>query len=272
MLTKRTPAILLTLSFLLPGMVPSPCLAAKPVAPPPPPTFTNRIEFTTEGDGRVREAKLIGAPTDATNATIQQALLKKARDWRFEPFAWQGKPAATTFTRFVDVEIVPTTSGGFALRVKGINKNKFAYLGEASIPKEEGITYEGKHGQYMMLFRVHTDAEGWPIKVERAAPDNRFPKGMDALVARKEAMLQGWRQAPAIVEGAPVACSRIYVMQVRPDKIGLRIRDDEQGWYNDIDMSRLLPKEVEQARTAMTATPDACPPPRIVTVLEGTLL
>ena len=55
-------------------------------------------------------------------------------------------------------------------------------------------------------------------------------------------------------------------------EIGFRIRDDEQGWYNDIDMSRLLPKEVEQARAAMVATPDACPPPRIVTVLEGTLL
>ena len=113
--------------LLLLGMAAIPSMAAKPAAAPPP-TFTNRVEFTTDGDGRVREAKVIGAPTDATNATVQQALLKKARDWRFEPFAWQGKPAASTFTRFIDVEIVPTTSGGFALRVKGVNKFKFAYL------------------------------------------------------------------------------------------------------------------------------------------------
>jgi len=61
-------------------------------------------------------------------------------------------------------------------------------------------------------------------------------------------------------------------MQVRPDKIGLRVRDDEQGWYNDIDMARLLPKEVEQVRAVMAATNNACPPPRMVTVIEGTLL
>lgn len=215
---------------------------------------------------------MIGAPTDATNATVQQALLKKARDWRFEPFAWQGKPAASTFTRFIDVEIVPTTSGGFALRVKGVNKFKFAYLGPDSLPKEEGIRYEGKHGQYLMVFRVDADVEGRPVKVERALPDNRFPKGMDALVARKETMLQGWRQPPAVVDGTPVACARVYVMQVRPDKIGLRVRDDEQGWYNDIDMARLLPKEVEQVRAVMAATNNVCPPPRMVTVIEGTLL
>ena len=174
--------------LLLLGMAAIPSMAAKPAAAPPP-TFTNRVEFTTDGDGRVREAKVIGAPTDATNATVQQALLKKARDWRFEPFAWQGKPAASTFTRFIDVEIVPTTSGGFALRVKGVNKFKFAYLGPDSLPKEEGIRYEGKHGQYLMVFRVDADVEGRPVKVERALPDNRFPKGMDALVARKETML-----------------------------------------------------------------------------------
>lgn len=269
-MSKPLHSFALVLSLLL-GMAAIPSMAAKPVAAPPP-TFTNRVEFTTDGDGRVREAKVIGAPTDATNATVQQALLKKARDWRFEPFAWQGKPASSTFTRFIDVEIVPTTSGGFALRVKGVNKFKFAYLGPESLPKEEGIRYEGKHGQYLMVFRVDADVEGRPLKVERAVPDNRFPKGMDALVARKETMLQGWRQAPAVVDGTPVACTRVYVMQVRPDKVGLRVRDDEQGWYNDIDMARLLPKEVEQVRAVMAATNNTCPPPRMITVIEGALL
>ena len=79
--------------------------------------------------------------------------------------------------------------------------------------------------------------------------------------------------SPALVEvHFWLACARVYVMQVRPDKIGLRVRDDEQGWYNDIDMARLLPKEVEQVRAVMAATNNVCPPPRMVTVIEGTLL
>lgn len=259
--------VLLAASASVPAAPPGPVSA---IAGPQPSTV--RIEFAIDGDGRVMDAKVGTQRAEGGADVIAQALLKKAHNWRFEPFTWQGKSATTTFNRFIEVELVPTTSGGFAMRVKGINRNAFAFLGQDSIPQEAGITYRWKNGQYLMLFRVKTDVEGRPVKVARAVPDNRFPKGVDALVEAKEKMLKEWRQPPAMVDGNAVACSRLYVMQILPDKRGLRIKQDQQGWYSDVDLAKLLPAEAEIARAAMAATADACPPPRLVTTIEGLLL
>lgn len=77
---------------------------------------------------------------------------------------------------------------------------------------------------------------------------------------------------PAIANGVAVACTRLYVMQVLPDKRGLRLIRDEQGWYDEIDIANLSPKEAEMARAAQHSTTDACPPPRLQTVIAGMLL
>ena len=60
--------------------------------------------------------------------------------------------------------------------------------------------------------------------------------------------------------------------QWRATRLGLHERMDEQGWANDVDMAKLSPREVQLVQAAVEATPDACPPPRLQTVIAGSLL
>lgn len=201
------------LSLLL-GMAMLPSLATQPATAPA--VLNLDFKADVQADGSLANVE----PDAALAPPLQAMLRKRVAGWRYALDTWQGKPVAKAVAQRIVVEVLPVTSGGFALRIRdvtGIPVEIDASGGAAGMRMSAPRYPQGAQRQGVdadLLYAMRLDAEGAPVDVELV--DARVPgpwvKQFDAM--GREAIAQ-WRMRPMEVAGQRIDCRMLIPMQFR---------------------------------------------------------
>ena len=205
--------------------------------------------ITIEKDGTVGNV----VPDTALPEPIRQLLVKRVSQWRYEVPMWEGNPASVAHHLIVRLMAVPTTGGGFALRVSGLGNewNAGSEFGPRPVMYPEAAMRQGIGGTFSYVVRIGQD--GNVDRVRRLLPEtvsDRVRKSLDE--ASRTALLTS-RFRPFVVNGLAVACEISLPMSFIPPG------------------KRDAPKE-ELPALASAALESPCPKPVLITQIENTLL
>lgn len=228
-------------------------------------TFVIRLDLETAADGSVSKVAAVGEFPDA----VKQVIEKRVATWRFAPAVWQGKPVGSRFNRFLRLQLVPTTTGGFAMRSQGYAYNYFAK--EYPMPPTQ-FQWNAFRSHVVFAYRVAVTAQGQITDVAPLLPEKHESQQSKQYSRNVAEWLPNWRVRPFETDGVPVACQRIYVMEHSPDRIGTRISQDVRGWADEADLGKLPADDAQRIEQALANLQDRCPAPVLVTNIENTLL
>jgi len=228
-------------------------------------TFVAKLELATAADGSVSEVKAVGQFPDA----VKQLIEKRVATWRFAPMVWQGKPASTRFYRFLRLQLVPTTSGGFAVRSRGFAANSYAR--EYSPPQASWRWYAfRKH--VVFAYRVAVTPQGQVTDVVALLPEKHDSQQSKQFSRNIAQWLPNWRVKPFEADGAPVACQRIYIAEHGPDNVGTRISQELTGWADEADLQKLPAEDAQRLTQELAKLQDGCQSPVLQTAIDDVVL
>lgn len=229
-------------------------LCAAPALAQSPPNVIH-LDFTAD-------VQADGVPTniqpDASLAAPLQAMVRKrVVDWRYKVGVWQGTPVPATVSQRIVAEVLPVTSGGFALRIKeityptvtldrngvykGINRAPPVY------PKE--LMRRAVGGVLVYSYRVDATGKAEDIQLVHPEKPSRDVKLLDA--ASRAAIAQ-WTFQPTMVGKERVDCRSLTPLT-----------------FNIGD----TPMPNPDVSAYRERTPDVCPAgPKLLTQVEGSLL
>lgn len=137
---------------------------------------------------------------------IRQLLVKRVSQWRYEAPMWLGKPAQLSTRMILALQPVPTTSGGYALRV--LRQAHEADTGPVFSPRFPEYPYAAKRRGVggVFVYSMRAEADGSLTHIQRRHPQDVDDNLIRALDESAQAFIQDAHWRPFIVDGAPVAC------------------------------------------------------------------
>lgn len=211
-----------------------------------------RAGFDVEiaADGRVTAVR----PDDKVPVPIRDLLIRRVAEWRYEPAKWQGKAVASANHTILRLGAVPTTQGGYALRILGMagetldDGSKFGMSPPKYPPEAQRRSAVGT-----FHYQVNIDREGRTTGVRLLVPEEAaLDSSAKRLDRAAQEAIREWRIRPAKADGEPVACSWISTMS-----------------FSVGDKPAPRPEEIDALKSLL---PDPCPMPELRTKIEGLIL
>ena len=184
------------------SMAASPQAAAKSASP-------QQLQFdfkaTVQADGTVRDIQ----PDASLPEAIQAMVRRRAATWRYKPMQWQGKAYLSPVAQTIKAVAVPTTRGGFALRIEDVTgqalraeslKEFFA----SRPPSEYPYELQRRGVSAILVYAVMYGEAGKPRQVDLVHPAKldrdikRFDESARNAIARWDAKYE--------FAGAPISC------------------------------------------------------------------
>lgn len=162
------------------------------------------MDVVVAADGSVASV----TPDAALSAPIRAGLIRRVSQWRYSVPMWQGRAVSLGIRLGIRLQPVPTTSGGFALRI----------IGEKYVPDPDP-QYRMKPPRYprhenrfgrggVLVYTLRVDTAGGVSDVRLVYPDGPLDSSGKAFdLASREAFAAA-RFRPVLVDGTPVACTR----------------------------------------------------------------
>lgn len=208
------------------------------------------MEVTIAGDGSVTRV----VPDAKLPEPLRQLLIKRVMQWRYSPIVWHGVAAETTTHLVLRLLAVPTTAGGFVLRVLGMGNE--ADIGSGYGPTPPKYPFEAQrnniHGNF--AYSIRTLEDGSVTDAVRLFPEEVADKYMKAMDESSQEAIRTFRLRPVVVNGAAVACDRPFYMEFRTE-----------GSVKE----PLKPIDMKPYWSSMKAP---CPRTDLQTKIEGTML
>lgn len=184
-------------------------------------------------------------PEAGTLPALRDALIQRAAQWHFTPATWRGKPVAVREWLPLEIGPVPTTGGGYAIRIVGTGHKPEP--GTSMVPPRypQAAMRAGIGAE--LMYQVHVAEDGRMTPVALLEP--RAVKGhVKSLDEASRAALSVSRRRPATADGQVIACEMRFPIIFRLDR-------------------RSPPK-----RESDTLLPDQCPRAKLETEIAGTML
>lgn len=245
-------------------------------------TFAAHAQSPTEMDVRAHVKMMVdadGVPSDikVTGATpeIGALVYKRAKEWKFKPAQWQGKPVAAPFAGWLKLDVQSNSSGGFSVRMGEFEGASGSDSMETPSRAEE-MGGSNFLSHVVFGYVVDTRADGSVESIEAVLP-KRTPPAQAQKVARNiETMLKLWRGEPQVAAGGRVACSRLYLEEHKPNLMG---RGDApagwRGWAEAADLDRFpadIATSVQEELSRLDEQGTHCPSPVLQTKVAGVAL
>ena len=225
---------------------------------------------------RVNEA---GLPSDikVTGASpdIGALVYKRAKEWKFKPAQWQGKPVPVPFSGWLKLDAQSNRSGGFTMHMSSLEGGSGGDSSETPTRSED--LGGGKFLTHVVFgYVVNLRTDGTVESIQSVLPRRAPPMQAQGTARNIESMLKLWRGSPSNVDGQRVACSRLYLEEHKPDLMARgHAPKGYRGWAEAADLSA-LPADVAQAVQAELAALDEkgtrCPAPVLETKVAGVVL
>lgn len=171
------------------------------------------MEVTIAADGSV--ARVV--PDAKLPEPLRQLLIKRVMQWRYSPGVWQGAPAETATHLVLRLLAVPTTQGGFVLRVLGTGGNVDSESGYTPTPPKYPFEAQRKNIQGNFAYSMRILEDGSVTDVVRLFPEEISDKYMKAMDEASQEAIRTSRLRPVVVNGVAVACDRPFYMEFRTD-------------------------------------------------------
>jgi len=185
------------------------------------------MQVVVAADGSVASVM----PDAALPEPIRVGLVKRVSQWHYKVPMWQGQPVSTSTRLGLHLQTVPTTSGGYALRV----------LGEDYVPDPDP-RYVFKPPAYpsslnrkgvgaALAYAIHVGTDGRPTDVRRVYPEGTLDPANTAFDESAQAAIATWLWHPFLANGAPVECDVLLPLSftvkdgtppVQPDRKSLQ--------------------------------------------------
>lgn len=197
-----------TMALLMAAAMGCPALAAeqKSKAPATPAGHGSEMiagmDITIGADGSIANV----LPAATLPEPIRQLLLKRVPQWRYEVPMWEGKPASVAHHLILRLVAMPTTSGGFVLRILGQGSEWHA--GSEYSPKApnypEAAMRQEIGGTFSYALRLGQD--GRIDRVRRLYPETLSDSIRKSMDEAAQYALRATRYRPVIVNGVAVVC------------------------------------------------------------------
>ncbi len=166
------------------------------------------MQVVVAADGSVASV----VPDATLPEPIRAGLVKRVSQWHYKVPVWQGKPASISMRQGLRLQAVPTTSGGYALRVMGE-----AYVRDPDPryvlqPPDYPTWLRRKNLSASLAYAIRIGADGRPVDVRRRYPDGPQDAAGTAFDEASRAAIALWLWHPYLVDGAPVACDILLPM------------------------------------------------------------
>lgn len=160
------------------------------------------MDITIAADGSVTRV----VPAATLPEPIRQLLIKRVSQWRYEVPMWQGKPARLSSYLILRLLAVPTTAGGFVLRVSGVGGEWHIGSGFGPKPPQypQAAMRQEIGGTFSYALRLGQD--GSVESVRRLYPEAVLDSIRKSIDAAAQTTLLSSRFRPVRVDGAAVAC------------------------------------------------------------------
>ena len=212
------------------------------------PEILAAIDLVVAADGSVS-----GVVPDATlPEPLRKLLIARVSQWRYQVPTWQGKAAQVSTRLLLRLQAVPTTTGGFVMRVLGpsLERNEEPRYSLKAPDYPQTASRKRLGGTFIYVLRV--EADGSFTSIQRKYPEDTSEKPMQALdeSAQKAIMASKWR--PFVVNGAPVSCEMLLpIVFLLPG---------------------VEPPAPVDSKPFQAALTDACPELTLETKIENTIL
>jgi hypothetical protein len=206
------------------------------------------VQVVVAADGSVASV----VPDAALPEPIRAGLVKRVSRWHYKAPMWQGQPVSISMRQGLRLQAVPTTSGGYALRV----------VGEAYVPDPDPkyvlqwpdypTSLRRKKIEGALTYAIHVGADGRATDVRRRYPEGSLDAAGQALdeSARAAIALSSWH--PFLANGTPVECDLLY-------PVVFMMKDG-------------APPPAESHSESLATGLQLCPKAALETKIEGTLL
>ncbi len=241
------------------SMAANPKLVAKPASPQ-----LMQLDFKAivNVDGTLGDIQ----PDASLPAAIQVMMRKRIATWHYKPSHWQGKSLTGTIAQTIKAIAVPTTQGGFALRIEEVTEQSRS--GEslkkffASHPPPEIPTDVNQRGvRAILVYAVLFDEAGKAVQVDLVYPTE---PDRDARLLDKSARnaIAKWATLNEF-DGVPISC-RAKV------PIAFEVSSMSSAPFR-VPASAPL-REPPEVSASFDKYTDMCPVTKIETVVKDTFL
>jgi len=221
-------------------------------------------------DGLPSDIKVTGASPD-----IGALVYKRAKEWKFKPAHWQGKPVGAPFSGWLKLDAQSTASGGYTVRMSALDGG--AGGDSTEMPSRADDLGAGKFLSHVVFgYVVDLRTDGSVASVRAVLPRRAPPQQAQSVARNIEGMLKLWRGEPRSVEGKAVACSRLYLEEHKPNLMGRGTSTTGyRGWAEGADLAA-FPDEValgvQEELAALDEKGTRCPAPVLETKVAGVAL
>ena len=156
-------------------------------------------------DGHVIEV----VPDESVPVELRELLVSRVSQWQFSVPVWQGHAVSLWKPYTLWLEPVPTTSGGYALRVAPPGVREPGRDDARPVPVyPESLMRRRVGGNFVYLVRAAAD--GTLLDVRRRYPEGELDRDQRRLDESSIAAIRASEWPAPIVDGAPVGCTRLY--------------------------------------------------------------
>lgn len=146
---------------------------------------------------------------------LRQLLAKRVSQWRYAPIVWQNAPAQASTHLILRLLAVPTTGGGFALRVLSTGSESDIGSGYGPQPPKYPPEAQRKNIQGNFAYSIRILDDGSVTDVVRLYPEEVAGKHIKAMDDSSQDAIRAYRLRPIVVNGAPISCNMPFYMEFR---------------------------------------------------------
>ncbi len=161
------------------------------------------FKATVQADGKLADIQ----PDATLPEAIQSMIRKRAVTWRYKPKQWQGKPYSSPIAQTIKAVAVPTTQGGFALRIEEVaGQMRFVAKREEGVLMPPPYPHELRRRgvSAILVYSVLYDEVGKPQQVDLV-----YPSALDRDIKRFDEAARNaiakWKATHEFA-GVPIAC------------------------------------------------------------------
>lgn len=221
-------------------------------------------------DGLPSDIKVTGASPD-----IGALVYKRAKEWKFKPAQWQGKPVSAPFSGWLKLDAQSTAAGGYTVRMSALDGG--AGGDSTEMPSRADDLGGGKFLSHVVFgYVVDLRTDGSVASIKAVLPRRAPPMQAQSVARNIEGMLKLWRGEPRSVEGKTVACSRLYLEEHKPNLMGRGTSTTGyRGWAEGADLGALpddVALGVQEELAALDEQGKRCPAPVLESKVAGVAL
>lgn len=187
---------------------------------------------------------------------IRTLMRNRVMQWQYAPTVWLGKSVATQTYLVLRLEAVPTTAGGFVLRVLGLGSEQELETGYSidppTYPREAQKARKGGTFYYV----ADVDAQGHPVQARLVEPaDASLDKYGRMMAEAGMSAAKGAKLRPFIADGVAVDCEWLFPLT-----------------FSVGEPTRQTPEEKERIGAIRARLARGCPFAALQTKIENSLL